>query len=172
MVTDANGNYTFGSVDGLLANSDYQISVDVSTMTNIEVLPDGFTAVDLVETLVDSTLGGASDINDSDVMGGVIDASTGAAGENDHSFDAGYTLPFDVALRKTADADSVDLDERTVTFLVEVHNQGQTIEDFEVTDYLGAPTPRCVGRLRSDRQPRGSDHAGRCRQRRRRRRGE
>ncbi len=138
VMTDANGQYIFGSSDGLVPNTDYTIRFDPST--NSTPLPGGFTNADLAETLQDSTLSSGSDSSDSDISGGQLSHTTGAPGSVDHTLDAGYILPFDQALTKVLDAPSVDIDTRTATFTIEVTNQGQTIENFSVVDYLDEPT--------------------------------
>ncbi len=135
--TDANGEYYFDTTDGLEANTDYTISFDVST--NTSPLPAGFTNADLAETVPDATAATGDDNSDSDVVNGDIVMSTGDPGMNDHTFDAGYTLPYDLALEKTLDPATIDAATGTVTFEIEVHNQGQTVEDFDVTDYLDYP---------------------------------
>ncbi len=135
-VTNADGIWTFDSIDGLLPSTAYTVTVDVST--NTTALPPGFTNADLFETVANSTAPGGNGENDSNVSGGTMTVTTPAAGSNDHSFDAGYSLPFDQALEKTLT--SFDIDTRTAVFEIEVTNQGAPIETFSVTDYLGAPT--------------------------------
>lgn len=133
-ITDANGLYRFGSVDGLQPNSDYSIAVDVSTVTT--TLPGGFSAADLTETIT----GAGSTTTDSNVSGGVIAASTGAVGANDHSFDAGFTVPktFDLALAKTVSASTpgpvAEGDE--VTFDITITNQRDEVMSFDIVDYV------------------------------------
>ncbi len=133
-MTDANGNWVFDSGHGITHGTTYTVTIDVSS--NTTPLPGSFTNTDLSETTADN---GTNDLHDSDVTGGTITVATGDPGVNDHSFDAGYVLPvtWDVALRKTVDSASLDIDNRTVTFDIEVFNQSTApIHDFEVTDYL------------------------------------
>jgi uncharacterized repeat protein (TIGR01451 family) len=133
--TDEFGNYYFDSTDGVSPNKDYTIKFDVLTTTT--QLPLGFAPEDLVETLPDVSV--TTDTTDSDINGTVINIQTGAAGTNDHSFDAGFTLPFDLALDKVVDSPSIDIPNRTVTFNIDVFNQGRTVQNFSVTDYLDYP---------------------------------
>jgi uncharacterized repeat protein (TIGR01451 family) len=135
--TDEFGHYTFDSYDGLEPGTEYTLEFDV--LTNTTPLPHGFTNEDLVETLPNATVGG-SDTTDSDVRNAVISLVTGPAGTNDHSFDAGFTLPFDLALDKVVDIETVDINASSATFVLTVHNQGQTVENFSVADYLDYPT--------------------------------
>ncbi|MDJ0767988.1 MAG: SdrD B-like domain-containing protein [Ilumatobacter sp.] len=117
--TDANGRYTFGVSDPADATasaaddavllefaSDYVIRFDQSTATNV---PGPYTAADLVVTQVDGSSGigdGDDDRRDSDIvtgdvlgLGGAlpeIEVTTGLAGDNDHTFDAGFELPYSI----------------------------------------------------------------------------
>jgi len=133
--TDEFGNYYFDSTDGVSPNKDYTIKFDVLTTTT--QLPLGFAPEDLVETLPDVSV--TTDTTDSDINGTVINIHTGPAGTNDHSFDAGFTLPFDLALDKVVDSPTIDIPNRTVTFNIDVFNQGRTVQNFSVTDYLDYP---------------------------------
>ncbi len=132
VTTDANGNWTFDSLDGLLPDEDYVVTIDPST--NTTPLPGNLTNSDLFETTNDA---GSNDESDSDVSGGTINVTTPSSGSNDHSFDAGYALPYDLALAKTLA--TFDIETRTATFEIEVINQGSPVQDFTVVDYLGAP---------------------------------
>ena len=87
--TLADGSYTFGTVDGLLASTAYMVTFDVLSMTNTAVLPAGVAPVDLAETIADQ----GTDERDSDSVGGKINFTSPASGTTDHSFDAGFVAP-------------------------------------------------------------------------------
>ena len=110
--TSAEGRYTFGEAAGVVANRNFGISFDAST--NTSPLPGGFFNRDLQ----------ASDISV-------------RAGGND---DAGLTLPFDLALRTTVDTSTINLAARTVSFNLTVINQGRTVSNFQIVDYLDYPS--------------------------------
>lgn len=131
--TDAAGVYTFGTGDGVDANTSYVIRVDAST--NVTALPGGYTNADLAETVADANANG-DDVRDSDLSSGTIAVTTGDPGDNDHTFDAGFVLPYDLALAKTLDTASPA--SRTATFDITITNQGATVETIEVTDYIDA----------------------------------
>jgi len=131
--TDANGEYYFDSGDGVDANTDYVIDFDVST--NVTPLPGGFTNADLADTFADETTTG--DDSDSDVVNGEIAVTTGDPGASDHTLDAGFVLPYDMALEKIGPT-NVDTTNQTVTFDIIVTNQATAVTDFEITDYLAA----------------------------------
>ncbi len=136
--TDANGNYTFDSYDGLLPNTDYVLTFDESMVA----LPMGLTPTDLTLTTADA---GSDDAIDSDAaISGVsglaeIAVTTGDNGTADHTFDVGYAPPLfmDLAMAKTLDIGAIDNAAGTATFLIEITNQGTIdAEAIEVTDYI------------------------------------
>lgn len=117
--TDANGRYNFGVADPadntatpaddavlLDTESDYVIRFNQSTATNV---PAPYTTGDLVVTQLDGSSGvgdGNDDIRDSDIADGdvlglgselpEIEVTTGLAGDNNHTYDAGFTLPYSI----------------------------------------------------------------------------
>ena len=142
--TDANGEYYFTEADGVDPNTSYVVGFDATTTTS--TLPGGAAASDLVATMSDVGSTSAPDLTDSDLVGTTISVTTGDPGENDHSYDAGFTLPYDLALTKvyTSDTfgnttDGVIEDGADVTFTIEVTNQGALdATTFGITDYLPA----------------------------------
>jgi hypothetical protein len=84
-ITDDEGNYYFGTAQGLRARTNYMLGFGLSDDTNTDGL--GVSPKDLRETIVDPTIG---DDLDSDVVDGRIRFRTGDPGENDHTLDAGF----------------------------------------------------------------------------------
>lgn len=134
VVTDENGNWTIDSTDGLTHNGSYTVTVDPST--NTTPLPGQFTNADLTPTTTEAAATATAGSNM--LPDGTFVADTGNPGQNDHSFDAGFVLPHDLALETTLT--SFDIDTRTAVFAVEVMNQGTQVEDFTVANYLDTPT--------------------------------
>ncbi len=140
--TNAAGEYIFTQADGVDFNTDYIIDFDVSTTTS--TLPGGLVPADLVETIPDAATGASADGIDSDVVNDQIAITTGGPGENDHTFDAGYTPAYDLALTKvyTSDdfgntTDGIVEAGSNVTFTITVTNQGAVdAAAVEVTDYI------------------------------------
>ncbi len=149
VVTDENGTWTIDSTDGLTHNESYTVTVDPST--NTTPLPGQFTNDDLTPTVIETpaTSSAGSNLNPD----GTFAADTGNPGENDHTFDAGYVLPYDLALEKTLT--SFDIETQTAVFAIEVFNQGMQVEDFTVADYLNAPTAGVWADFSSAANPNG-----------------
>ena len=133
--TDANGNWTFDSADGIDPSTSYTITLNAAT--NTTPLPGGYGNGDLFETV---SLAGSDTEIDSNLDGGSFTVTSPASGFNDHSFDAGFSLPplNDMALEKTLT--SFDIDTRTAVFEIAVTTQGGTTEDFTIVDYMNTPT--------------------------------
>ena len=88
--TDANGEYYFGTPDGVEPNTTYNVSFDASGATG---LPTGVTAADLSWSPQNA---GTDRCLDSDVNGsGVAAVTVGKAGDVDHCVDAGLMPPPD-----------------------------------------------------------------------------
>ncbi len=140
VTTDAAGRYLFTNISvpaGIAPNTDYVVEFDVAT--NSVTGPAG----EAIELTTANTSGGdQTDSDATDVGGGLsrVAYTTGAAGANDHSIDAGFTTDrYDLALVKTlAAGQSVNVTVgETVTFDVTVINQGDLpAADVEVTEYL------------------------------------
>jgi uncharacterized repeat protein (TIGR01451 family) len=139
--TDADGEYYFTTADGVQPTTSYVIRFDPTTTTT--TLPGGASAAALVETVADTGTAATPDHNDSDVVNNQISVPTGSAGQNDHTFDAGYHLPiFDLALAiQLADGSNVGevAPGSDVTFTITVTNQGNVdATDISLVDYIPA----------------------------------
>ncbi len=142
--TDANGLYNFGSADGVAINSSYFVEFDTSS--NTTPLPGGAANSELTETVADAATGANADAIDSDVVADRIAITTGSEGVNDHTYDAGYSLTYDLALTKvyTSDTfgnttDGIVENGSDATFTISVTNQGAAeATSIEVTDYIPA----------------------------------
>ncbi len=140
--TGPDGEYIFDDADGVVPNTSYVIGFDVST--NTTPLPGGAVNADLTETVADSGSGATADMHDSDVVNDMITVTTGGPGSNDHTLDAGYSLPYDLALIKVYSSDSfgdatdgIIEQGSDVTFTITVTNQGVVdATTFDVTDYI------------------------------------
>ena len=140
--TSADGTYIFDGASGVAPNTDYVLGFDASTTTS--PLPGGVSPSDLEPTMANVGSTSNPDATDSDLVGTTIPVTTGGPGENDHTFDAGFTLPYDLALTKVYTSDSFEdttdgaiEDGSDVTFTITVTNQGLIdATTFEVTDYL------------------------------------
>lgn len=106
--TNANGRYVFLRADGVVAGTDYTVTFDTST--NTTSIPGGF-------------FNSALSVSNQPVRAGRVN-------------DSGVTTPFDVALRVTVDRSRVNRSARTVPFTLTIVNQGQTIENFAIVNYL------------------------------------
>ena len=106
--TNPNGRYVFLRSDGVQAGTNY--TATFNTATNTTAIPGGFFNGDL-------------SVSNQAVRAGRIN-------------DTGVTTPFDVALRITADTSRINRSARTVPFTLTIVNQGQTIENFSIVNYL------------------------------------
>lgn len=106
--TNADGRYVFLRADGVVAGTNYTVTFDTST--NTTPIPGGFFNGDL-------------SASNQPVLAGRIN-------------DTGVTTPFDVALRVSVDRSGVNRSARTVPFILTIVNQGQTIENFSIVNYL------------------------------------
>ncbi len=144
--TDAKGEYYFGGASdkGMLAGNhllpyhDYEIRLPLND-------PD--IPANHVPTVMDQ----GTDVHDSDGDNGgihsgysTIKLTTGKAGENDHTFDFGFTPPiFDLALKKvlaTGQPTTINAGDK-VKFTITVYNQGTANAfDVDVQDYIPTDT--------------------------------
>ncbi len=142
-VTNGSGEYYFNDANvtgGLLQATDYRIAID---------LPADFTgAGPLAQRTLTTADAGSDDDIDSDGTQGTGGypqkaITTGGPGADDHTFDFGFVLPFDLALRKTlAPGQSTPVEPGDpVTFRLQVFNQGaDSASNITVTDTLPAGT--------------------------------
>ncbi len=86
VVTDANGEWSYT----VSPNTTYQVMIDPS-MADVSGIAEVSDVAELVPTLADT---GDDDLIDSDMNPDTlkIDALSGAPGDNDHSFDAGFSV--------------------------------------------------------------------------------
>jgi hypothetical protein len=106
-ISDRNGNYFFGTVDGLLPNTAYEVEFSTSELTETDDF--GISRGELRETVNDV---GVAEDRDSDVINNRIVFTTGDPGHNDHTLDAGFgpasELPDRVGL-DSRDAPDIEL---------------------------------------------------------------
>ena len=160
-ITDVNGHYYFSSDATRVAETTASAIYGVSGMTlnttayQVRIALAQAPLTDLAPTLPNAT-GDVSNNNKTDLVDsdgiddGVYAAVTfdvGAAGVNNHNMDFGFASPtviqdeFDLALRKVLGAGQarVVIPGQTVTFTIEVFNQGQvTATNILVVDYVPA----------------------------------
>ena len=98
--TDANGEYYFSSALGSSTGTNAVFDAGIQPNTAYQVRFSGTPISTLVPTAVDATTNSGNDSNDSDVItsGGlrVINFTTGAAGSNNHTLDAGFSAPVSI----------------------------------------------------------------------------
>jgi uncharacterized repeat protein (TIGR01451 family) len=137
--TDANGEYYFSDANvtgGLLQNTAYRIAIDRAS----DFSGSGALAQRTL-TAVDAGTNDAIDSDGTPGTGGYPQKAltTGGPGADDHTFDFGFVLPFDLALRKTLAPGQTNPVEPgdPVTFRIQVFNQGQDrASNVTITDTL------------------------------------
>ena len=148
-VTDTNGNYYFGgsndtnmTTGSLKANRAYELRLPLSD-------PD--IPANHVPTTQDQGTAPNSDLHDSDgdnegIHAGysTIQLITGAGGENNHTYDFGFSAPiFDLALKKELGAGQASVISAggSVIFTITVYNQGTVNAfDIDIVDYIPSDT--------------------------------
>jgi len=151
--TSATGEYYFDTADGVLPNTPYYITFGNTQTTNGALVLNGNTY-----TPTQGNTGGGTlpDVNDSDpnqtglsnglpgsIPNGLpyITYTTGDAGANDHTLDAGFIVrKFDLALTKMINASATPapyVPGGLVTFTLTVTNQGDVdATNIQITDYI------------------------------------
>jgi uncharacterized repeat protein (TIGR01451 family) len=132
-VTDSNGEYYFGTVDGLRPNTAYRIALDLAA---------DYTTGPLASKVLTKANAGTDDAIDSDatIVGGFpqISYTTGAPGADDHTLDFGFNTQIDLTLSKSRLGSGPFIPGDTVKFLLTPHNNGpgNAIAGWSVTDVL------------------------------------
>ena len=160
-ITDANGNYYFDLVQPtVLGDGDPNASDSLVVLDNpfdaqfrIEIAADNFDVGGPLEGLEITAANATGEAVDSDAValagGGVgVELTTGAPGENDHTFDFGVRqIPvgeYDLAVIKTTTASQVEPGSN-VAFTITVFNQGnidaQQIQLIDVTSQAHPSLP-------------------------------
>lgn len=153
--TDAKGYYTFGIHnvdrdqdgvnDGLASGSTYYVKVASAideTGTYYTLNGNQYNICPASSESTDESDCDLAVINEACSDQPLIEVTTGAAGENNYSFDIGLYTPslLDVALMKEMlIADQIVRNGSDVDFKITVFNQGEkTVESVTVTDYINA----------------------------------
>ncbi len=142
--TDANGAYSFNSFDGLEPGVDYVVQFDISSTSNVDPAMLGLLVPTRADLGGDDDLDSDASIDAGDLGSGLPEIAhrTGGNGSVDHSLDAGFVLPYDLALTEiidpawTPDADWLTAGTSTVDFLIEITNQAVDVAHIDITNYI------------------------------------